>query len=195
MAGHAGEAPPELHSSPRTAARQPPAGYKQFARIPLPQQPRRPATEPGVRARPSREMWQRALRRGAPSIPNARLATGPAQRLPARAGWLRAQPEPRPRCQPARSTAAYYGSQNARIPPLLRAAPVRTAGQHLLDHLTRVVGQFRVETFSTVRQLLHAGRGRRVLWRTRSFATVVGRDGGYRTRRDSPCPRKIRRSR
>ena len=78
------------------------------------------------------EMWQPALTPwSAPSIPNARLATGPAQRL-SRRGQAGSE------AQLFRNldldmpgslarTAAYYGSQNARTAPPTSMAP----GAHL----------------------------------------------------------------
>ena len=108
------------------------------------QQPRRPATadpECGVLAAEPLEMWQPALTPwSAPSIPNARLATGPAQRL-SRRGQAGSE------AQLFRNldldtpgslarTAAYYGSQAAAYRPSYEYGPRRAfVGQDLFHHL------------------------------------------------------------
>jgi hypothetical protein len=108
------------------------------------QQPRRPATadpECGVLAAEPLGMWQPTLTPwSAPSIPNARLATCPAQRL-SRRGQAGSE------AQLFRNldldtpgslarTAAYYGSQAAAYRPSYEHGPRRAfAGHDLVDHL------------------------------------------------------------
>ena len=108
------------------------------------QQSRRPATadpECGVLAAEPLDMWQPTLTPwSAPSIPNARLATGPAQRL-SRRGQAGSE------AQLFRNldldtpgslarTAAYYGSQAAAYRPSYEYGPRRAfVGQDLFHHL------------------------------------------------------------
>jgi hypothetical protein len=134
-----------LHSS-STAARRlqssPPRGPS-FA-----QQPRRPATaEPdcGALAAEPLDRWQQTLTPwSAPSIPSARIATGPAQRLSRRG---QAMGQAVSEAQLFRNldldtpgslarTAAYYGSQAAAYRPAYDYGPRHAfAGRDLVDHL------------------------------------------------------------
>ena len=125
-----------LHSSPTVARRlqSSPPRSPSFT-----QQPRRPTT-----ADPDCEpldMWQQTLTPwSAPSIPNARLATGPAQRL-SRRGQAGSE------AQLFRNldldtpgslarTAAYHGSQVAAYRPSYDYGPRHAfAGRDLVDHL------------------------------------------------------------
>ena len=128
-----------LHSSPTAARRlqSSPPRSPSFT-----QQPRRPATaDPDCGAPEPLDMWQQTLTPwSAPSIPNARLATGPAQRL-SRRGQAGSE------AQLFRNldldtpgslarTAAYYGSQAAAYRPSYDYGPRHAfAGRDLVDHL------------------------------------------------------------
>ena len=128
-----------LHSSPTAVRRlqSSPPRSPSFT-----QQPRRPATaDPDCGAPEPLDMWQQTLTPwSAPSIPNARLATGPAQRL-SRRGQAGSE------AQLFRNldldtpgslarTAAYYGSQAAAYRPSYDYGPRHAfAGWDLVDHL------------------------------------------------------------
>ena len=128
-----------LHSSPTAVRRlqSSPPRSPSFT-----QQPRRPATaDPDCGAPEPLDMWQQTLTPwSAPSIPNARLATGPAQRL-SRRGQAGSE------AQLFRNldldtpgslarTAAYYGSQAAAYRPSYDYGPRHAfAGRDLVDHL------------------------------------------------------------